>query len=63
MHAGDCWDTGNRCAPADPEQIRCLLAEGVPACIPLPNPVSRPRRPSLPQTGERPPRPHPGAAV
>ncbi|MCX5612537.1 MULTISPECIES: DUF6233 domain-containing protein [unclassified Streptomyces] len=29
----DCWDTGNRCAPADPEQIRRLLADGVPACI------------------------------
>ncbi|MGW7439879.1 DUF6233 domain-containing protein [Streptomyces sp. NPDC054849] len=24
--------TGNRCAAADPEQIRRLLAEGVPAC-------------------------------
>lgn len=33
VHTGDCWDTGNRCAPADPEQIRRLLAEGVAACI------------------------------
>ncbi|MEU9108107.1 DUF6233 domain-containing protein [Streptomyces xanthophaeus] len=33
MHAGDCWDTGNRCTPADPEQIRRLLTQGVPACI------------------------------
>ncbi|WP_412079449.1 DUF6233 domain-containing protein (plasmid) [Streptomyces xanthophaeus] len=33
VHTGDCWDTGNRCAPAGAEQIRRLLAEGVPACI------------------------------
>ncbi|MFB7468566.1 DUF6233 domain-containing protein [Streptomyces sp. NPDC056224] len=32
VHTGDCWDTGNRCAPAGPKQIRQLLAEGVPAC-------------------------------
>ncbi|MCX4632849.1 DUF6233 domain-containing protein [Streptomyces sp. NBC_01443] len=32
IHTGDCWDTGNRCTPATPEQIRQLLAEGVPAC-------------------------------
>ncbi|WP_255306322.1 DUF6233 domain-containing protein [Streptomyces sp. Wb2n-11] len=28
----ECWDTGNRCVAAEPEQIRRLLAEGVPAC-------------------------------
>ncbi|MET9959640.1 DUF6233 domain-containing protein [Streptomyces sp. NPDC006326] len=33
VHTGDCWDTGNRCTPADPEQIRRLLTLGVPACI------------------------------
>ncbi|MEU9237237.1 DUF6233 domain-containing protein [Streptomyces subrutilus] len=33
MHAGDCWGTGHRCAPATPEQTRRLLAEGVPAYI------------------------------
>ncbi|WP_445270422.1 DUF6233 domain-containing protein [Streptomyces sp. DSM 41634] len=32
VHTGDCWDTGNRCAPATAEQIRRLLTEGVPAC-------------------------------
>ncbi|MGW1768460.1 DUF6233 domain-containing protein [Streptomyces sp. NPDC002073] len=30
LHTGDCWDTGKRCAPAAPEQIRRLLADGVP---------------------------------
>ncbi|MEU6759842.1 DUF6233 domain-containing protein [Streptomyces sp. NPDC046685] len=33
LHTGDCWDTGNRCVPAGAEQVRGLLAEGVPACI------------------------------
>ncbi|MFD7262216.1 DUF6233 domain-containing protein [Streptomyces sp. NPDC059874] len=33
LHAGGCWDTGKRCIPASPEQIRRLLAEGIPACI------------------------------
>ncbi|MFD6471554.1 DUF6233 domain-containing protein [Streptomyces goshikiensis] len=33
VHAGDCWDTGKHCAPAGAEQLRRLLAEGVPACI------------------------------
>ncbi|WP_327267190.1 DUF6233 domain-containing protein (plasmid) [Streptomyces sp. NBC_01232] len=33
VHTGGCWDTGNRCAPAAADQIRRLLAEGVPACI------------------------------
>ncbi|MEV8533148.1 DUF6233 domain-containing protein [Streptomyces sp. NPDC051211] len=33
VQTGDCWDTGHRCAPADPEQIRRLLADGVAACI------------------------------
>ncbi|MFE2330247.1 DUF6233 domain-containing protein [Streptomyces sp. NPDC059385] len=33
LHAGEYWDTGKRCAPAGPEQLRRLLAEGVPACI------------------------------
>ncbi|MFD4135306.1 DUF6233 domain-containing protein [Streptomyces goshikiensis] len=33
VHTGDCWDTGKRCAPAAPEQVRLLLAEGVAACI------------------------------
>ncbi|EDX20260.1 DUF6233 domain-containing protein [Streptomyces sp. Mg1] len=32
VHTGDCWDTGNRCTPATPQQIRQLLAAGVPAC-------------------------------
>ncbi len=32
LHAGNCWDTGKRCAPATAEQIRALLAEGIPAC-------------------------------
>ncbi|MFD8951957.1 DUF6233 domain-containing protein [Streptomyces xanthophaeus] len=32
VHAGGCWDTGKRCAPATPEQIRGLLAAGIPAC-------------------------------
>lgn len=32
VHRGTCWDTGHRCAPATPEQIRQLLTEGVPAC-------------------------------
>ncbi|MGW1769394.1 DUF6233 domain-containing protein [Streptomyces sp. NPDC002073] len=32
LHTGDCWGTGKRCAPASPEQIRRLLADGVPAC-------------------------------
>ncbi|MFD6888099.1 DUF6233 domain-containing protein [Streptomyces sp. NPDC059957] len=30
VHTGGCWDTGHRCAPAAAEQIRRLLAEGVP---------------------------------
>ncbi|UQX04781.1 DUF6233 domain-containing protein [Streptomyces sp. RerS4] len=33
LHTGDCWDTGKRCVPAAAEQVRQLLAEGVPACI------------------------------
>ncbi|MET9960078.1 DUF6233 domain-containing protein [Streptomyces sp. NPDC006326] len=33
LHTGDCWDTGKRCIPTDPELVRRLLAEGVPACI------------------------------
>ncbi|MFJ9344803.1 DUF6233 domain-containing protein [Streptomyces sp. NPDC101733] len=33
VHTGDCWDTRSRCAPATPEQIRTLLAQGVPGCI------------------------------
>ncbi|WP_309144194.1 DUF6233 domain-containing protein [Streptomyces sp. BR123] len=33
VHTGDCWATGTRCAPASAEQVRRLLAEGVPACI------------------------------
>ncbi|MEU2395045.1 DUF6233 domain-containing protein, partial [Streptomyces sp. NPDC007369] len=33
VHTGDCWATSTRCAPAAPEQVRRLLAEGVPACI------------------------------
>ncbi|MFD7099263.1 DUF6233 domain-containing protein [Streptomyces xanthophaeus] len=33
MHAGNCWDTGNRCTPASAEQIRELLTQGVAACI------------------------------
>ncbi|MFF8271837.1 DUF6233 domain-containing protein [Streptomyces sp. NPDC016562] len=33
LHTGDCWDTGNRCIPSGAEQVRRLLAEGVPACI------------------------------
>ncbi|MFF2404427.1 DUF6233 domain-containing protein [Streptomyces goshikiensis] len=32
VHAGDCWDTRSRCAPADADQIRALLAQGIPAC-------------------------------
>ncbi|MER5871960.1 DUF6233 domain-containing protein [Streptomyces sp. NPDC002044] len=32
VHAGGCWDTGKRSAPATADQIRALLAEGVPAC-------------------------------
>ncbi|MFI8280976.1 DUF6233 domain-containing protein [Streptomyces sp. NPDC085929] len=32
VHTGDCWDSGKRCAPATAEQVRWLLAEGVPAC-------------------------------
>ncbi|WP_405715670.1 DUF6233 domain-containing protein [Streptomyces xanthophaeus] len=31
VHAGGCWDTGKRLAPATPEQIRDLLAAGIPA--------------------------------
>ncbi|WP_244291419.1 hypothetical protein [Streptomyces subrutilus] len=30
MHTGDCWDTGRRCAPAAPEQIRRLLPKACP---------------------------------
>ncbi|MFF1498193.1 DUF6233 domain-containing protein [Streptomyces sp. NPDC058304] len=33
LHTGDCWEPGKRCAPAAPEQVRRLLAEGIPACI------------------------------
>ncbi|OKI37401.1 hypothetical protein A6A28_32490 [Streptomyces sp. CB03578] len=32
VHAGDCWDTRSRCAPAGADQIRALLAQGIPAC-------------------------------
>ncbi|MFB9581078.1 DUF6233 domain-containing protein (plasmid) [Streptomyces goshikiensis] len=32
VHAGHCWDTRSRCAPADADQIRALLAQGIPAC-------------------------------
>ncbi|MFG2715310.1 DUF6233 domain-containing protein [Streptomyces goshikiensis] len=32
VHVGTCWDTGKRCAPASADQIRDLLAQGVPAC-------------------------------
>ncbi|MGW7461890.1 DUF6233 domain-containing protein [Streptomyces sp. NPDC054797] len=35
VHTGDCRDTGNPCAPADPEQIRQLMTEGAcPHCRP-----------------------------
>ncbi|MEV4195616.1 DUF6233 domain-containing protein [Streptomyces toxytricini] len=33
VHAGGCWNTGKRCIPATPEQVRRLHAEGVTACI------------------------------
>ncbi|MFI5987397.1 DUF6233 domain-containing protein [Streptomyces sp. NPDC051555] len=33
VHAGDCWATGKRCVPATAEQLRELLARGVPGCI------------------------------
>ncbi|MGW7064928.1 DUF6233 domain-containing protein [Streptomyces sp. NPDC054904] len=33
LHTGDCWDIGNRCIPAEADQVRQLLAQGVPACI------------------------------
>ncbi|MGW8779772.1 DUF6233 domain-containing protein [Streptomyces sp. NPDC055796] len=33
VHTGGCWNAGKRCIPASPEQIRTLLAQGVPACI------------------------------
>ncbi|MEU3777987.1 DUF6233 domain-containing protein [Streptomyces sp. NPDC032472] len=33
LHTGECWATGKRCIPAAADQIRRLLAEGVPACI------------------------------
>ncbi|MFF9010872.1 DUF6233 domain-containing protein [Streptomyces goshikiensis] len=33
LHTGDCWDTRKCCVPAGAEQVRRLLAEGVPACI------------------------------
>ncbi|MBT1188998.1 hypothetical protein HET69_34705 [Streptomyces sp. CJ_13] len=33
VHAGDCWDTRSRCTPADADQIRALLAQGIPACL------------------------------
>ncbi|MFJ9344800.1 DUF6233 domain-containing protein [Streptomyces sp. NPDC101733] len=32
VHTGDCWDTRSRCAPAGADQIRALLAQGVPEC-------------------------------
>ncbi|MEV7420706.1 DUF6233 domain-containing protein [Streptomyces sp. NPDC089919] len=33
LHTGGCWDAGKRCVPGTAEQVRRLLAEGVPACI------------------------------
>ncbi|MFJ2825807.1 DUF6233 domain-containing protein [Streptomyces toxytricini] len=33
VHAGGCRDTGRRCIPASPDQVRRLLAEGVTACV------------------------------
>ncbi|MFK0238542.1 DUF6233 domain-containing protein [Streptomyces vinaceus] len=30
---GDCWDTGHRCTPANAQQARTLLAQGVTSCI------------------------------
>ncbi|MCX5195748.1 DUF6233 domain-containing protein [Streptomyces sp. NBC_00249] len=50
LHTGDCWNTGKRCAPASPEQIRRHLTEGVPGLHPLP-PRHRPR--SARMTGYR----------
>ncbi|WP_240801814.1 DUF6233 domain-containing protein [Streptomyces sp. A1136] len=32
LHVGTCRDTGKRCAPATADQIRDLLARGIPAC-------------------------------
>ncbi|MFF9011162.1 DUF6233 domain-containing protein [Streptomyces goshikiensis] len=32
VHTGDCWDTRSRCTPAGADQIRALLAQGIPAC-------------------------------
>ncbi|MCB5181507.1 DUF6233 domain-containing protein [Streptomyces antimicrobicus] len=32
LHAGGCWDIGKRSAPATADQVRYLLAGGVPAC-------------------------------
>ncbi|MFJ6934752.1 DUF6233 domain-containing protein [Streptomyces sp. NPDC101132] len=33
LHVGGCWDAGRHSAPASAEQVRRLLAEGVPACL------------------------------
>ncbi|MFI5642748.1 DUF6233 domain-containing protein [Streptomyces goshikiensis] len=33
VHAGGCWDTRSRCTSADADQIRALLAQGIPACL------------------------------
>ncbi|MGW0395638.1 DUF6233 domain-containing protein [Streptomyces sp. NPDC003042] len=33
VHAGDCRDTGKRCAVLNTEEARRALAEGVPGCI------------------------------
>jgi hypothetical protein len=32
VHVGDCWDTRNRCHPADRDAARRALADGVEAC-------------------------------
>ncbi|MGP3683146.1 DUF6233 domain-containing protein [Streptomyces sp. IBSNAI002] len=32
VHVGGCWDSTKRCTPASAEQVRALLADGVPAC-------------------------------
>ncbi|MFD9341987.1 DUF6233 domain-containing protein [Streptomyces sp. NPDC060049] len=32
VHAGDCWDTTNRCSPLSTEEAHRALAEGVPGC-------------------------------
>ncbi|MFD6184781.1 DUF6233 domain-containing protein [Streptomyces goshikiensis] len=33
VHTRDCWDIRSRCTPASADQIRPLLAQGIPACI------------------------------